>query len=195
MNDEILGFEGPQSKPTSLIGKQSNYLCDQVVIAAGPWSGALAKRLGVKLPIEAERGYHLMLGGAKGFKHAVNFHERYVGLTPMTNGLRITGMAEFAGLHAKPKMRRLDAVLKNIRQAVPGIGGSELLRWSGDRPSLPDSLPAIGRTVRAANVLFACGHDHLGMTMAPITGKLVAQLAAGERPDLNLTPYSPDRFK
>jgi D-amino-acid dehydrogenase len=151
--------------------------------------------LGTNLPIEAERGYHVTIRDpAVQFRRPVALAERHLGMTPMEDGLRITGMAELAGLTASADLSRAETLLRQARAALPGLGGSATSFWMGARPSLPDSLPAIGRSARHDTVFFACGHDHLGLTMGPLTGRLIAQLAAGRPPELDLTPYRPERF-
>ena len=112
----------------------------------------------------------------------------------MEDGLRLTGMAEVGGIDAPPDMRKPEIFPRNARAAIPSIAGDQPTYWSGPRPSLPDSVPAIGRSRAQANVYCACGHDHLGQTMGTITGRLIAQLAAGREPELDLRPYDPDRF-
>lgn len=195
VEDEVVDFELGGAGPSALIGRRGRHPCRNLVVAAGAWSRDLARRLGTRLPIEAERGYNVTLRNPSlHFRYPVTFQERFVAMTPMDDGMRLCGMAEFAGLHARPKYERLDAVLAGARLAMPGLTGEEGPRWAGDRPSLPDSLPAIGRSKRHANVFFACGHDHIGLTLGPITGRLIAQLATGRTSNLDLSPYDPNRF-
>jgi D-amino-acid dehydrogenase len=195
VQDDVIGFIAGQAGPSGVIGRRARYDCRQLVIAAGAWSGALARQLGTNLPIEAERGYHVTIRDpAVQFRRPVALAERHLGMTPMEDGLRITGMAELAGLTASADLSRAETLLRQARAALPGLGGSATSFWMGARPSLPDSLPAIGRSARHDTVFFACGHDHLGLTMGPLTGRLIAQLAAGRPPELDLTPYRPERF-
>jgi D-amino-acid dehydrogenase len=196
VRDEVRDFVIAEDGPTEIVAASARYPIAEMVIASGSWSGRLAARLGSKLPIEAERGYHAMIT-APGveFKHPVTLMDRHIALTPMEDGLRICGIAEFAGLDAPPKMSHIDMVVRNAEEVIPGLKGRIVSRWSGSRPSLPDSLPAIGRHQRFRNVYYACGHDHLGLTMGPITGRLIAQMAANRQPELDLSPYRPDRFE
>jgi D-amino-acid dehydrogenase len=103
-------------------------------------------------------------------------------------------MAEFAAPNAEPDMRNADIVMRHARALLPGLKGEPASRWMGPRPSHPDSKPVIDRSPRHRNVYFAFGHDHLGLTMAGITGKLIAELATGRPPSVDLTPFRADRF-
>jgi D-amino-acid dehydrogenase len=195
IQDSVRGFAASGSDVAAVIGDSDRYPCHNLVIAAGAWSRPLARELGTHLPIEAERGYNVTLPAMLGrFRVPVTLMERHVSLTPMEDGLRLTGMSEFAGLDAPADMRKPEIVLENARAAIPGLDGGEAMFWSGPRPSLPDSVPAIGRSRRRGNVFYACGHDHLGLTMGPLTGRLIADLAAGRDPGLDMRPYAPDRF-
>ena len=195
ITDEVRGFDRNGQGVSAIVGANARHACRNVVIAAGAWSRTLARQLGTHLPVESERGYNVTLRdpGVR-FRVPVTLMERHVGMAPMEDGLRLTGMAEFGGVDAPPDMRKPDIILRNARAAIPAITGDRPIYWSGPRPSLPDSVPAIGRSRAQANVYYACGHDHLGLTMGPITGRLIAQLAAGRPAELDLRPYDPNRF-
>ena len=196
IDDEVKDFRMADASVTAIVGARHTYSVKNVVLAAGAWSRTLAAKLGVTLPIEAERGYNVSISNPSiRLNLPVTIADKYLGVSPMEDGLRICGMAEFAGLEAPPDYRRADVLLTIARQVFPALASDEpSSRWMGPRPSLPDSLPAIGRSKNVQNVLFACGHDHLGLTMGPITGRLIASLAAGSPPELDLAPYAPDRF-
>ncbi len=168
---------------------------DRVVVAAGAWSGDLARSLGLHLPIESERGYHVMLKGARdGPAFPVLWTRGKCVLTPMTEGLRMAGQVEFAGLEAPPRPRRAEVLVEHARRLFPGIGEVQVESWMGHRPVLPDSLPAIGAPRHFPNVVFACGHHHVGFTAGPKTGRIVADMMAGHASNVDLSRYSPDRF-
>jgi D-amino-acid dehydrogenase len=168
---------------------------DRAVIAAGAWSGPLARAAGLRVPLESQRGYHVTLPAPGiALRLPVTDAAAKVYATPMEGGLRVAGTVEFAGLSAPPdwaRARRLVALAKRIFPAVRAEGFTE---WMGHRPSLPDSLPAIGPAPGRPDVLCAFGHGHNGMTSGPVTGKIIADLIAGRDPGFDLRPYRPDRF-
>ncbi len=168
---------------------------ENVVIAAGVWSRPLARALGTKVPLESERGYHTMFHDSDiSMNGGVLSADRYVSVTPMKDGIRVGGFAEFAPPDAPPDMRRSRIVAKIGQSLMPGLDSDRRTEWVGSRPSHPDSKPAIGRSTRHRNAYFAFGHDHLGLTFGSITGKLIAELVAGKKPSVDLEPFRPDKF-
>lgn len=166
-----------------------------VVVAAGVWSGRLAARLGTRVPLEAERGYHAMFRDAGVVMNGgIISVDRHLAVTPMADGVRVGGVAEFARPEAPPDPRIAARVRRHGEALFPGLKGGRVTEWVGPRPSHPDSKPVIGRSPRFPNVYFAFGHDHLGLTMGGITGRLIAELAAGRPPSVDLAPFRPDRF-
>ncbi len=118
--------------------------------------------------------------------------------TPMELGLRFAGTVELAGLTAPPDWRRARILLQQGRRMLPGLAADHpeerVSVWMGHRPSLPDSLPALGPSPATADVIYAFGHGHVGMTAAPMTGKIVADLVAGRPPSIDIAPFAPERF-
>ncbi|ANN71084.1 NAD(P)/FAD-dependent oxidoreductase [Bordetella bronchialis] len=168
---------------------------DRLLVAAGAWSGALARSAGDRVLLESERGYNTTLPGATGMlDREVIFAERKFVATPLAVGLRIGGAAEFAGLDAPPNYRRSDALLALARRYLPGMDERNARRWMGNRPATPDSLPVIGPSPATDRLLYAFGHGHLGLTQAATTGAIVGSLLAGSEPGLDLRPYSISRF-
>ncbi|HEX6136643.1 MAG TPA: FAD-dependent oxidoreductase [Casimicrobiaceae bacterium] len=168
---------------------------DAVVIAAGAHSHELSARLGSRVPLETERGYHVTLQSPSIVPRipVASGEGRYF-VTPMEAGLRIAGTVELAGLRAPPDFRRADALLAKARRLLPELRFGTVERWMGHRPSLPDSMPVIGRSPRVPNAYFAFGHGHVGLTAAAPTGEIVADLVSGERPFMDIAPFAPDRF-
>ena len=168
---------------------------DRVVIAAGSWSKRILGPLAERIPLDTERGYHVM------FPEAGSLLRRPVApvdggffMTPMEGGLRAAGTVEFAGLDAPPRPARSEAIAAAARRLLPDLG-EPAESWLGFRPTLPDSLPAIGPLPSDPRILCAFGHQHLGMTLGGITGKLVAELVDGTAPpSVDLAPFRPDRF-
>jgi len=168
---------------------------DITVIAAGAWSARFAAPLGARIPLAAERGYHIMLEGSNTpVRRALMLAERRMAMTPMLHGIRLSGMAEYDDPDAAPNHACAAQVLDGAAAWVPGIGGRVASQWVGPRPSTPDSLPVIGRAPKAPNVIFAFGHGHLGLTMAALTGEAVTELAQGRPTTLDLSAVSPTRF-
>lgn len=168
---------------------------DRAVIAAGAWSKPLAAAAGLRVPLETQRGYNVTLP-APGIAPRIPVidAETKVYATPMDGGMRIAGTVEFAGLSAPPNWARARRLVGLARRIFPAVGTEGFTEWMGHRPSLPDSLPAIGPVPSRADVLCAFGHGHNGMTSGPVTGRIVADLIAGRDPGFDLHPYRPERF-
>lgn len=190
-----LGFEMNADGGGVLKTDRGDMPLDKLVIAAGAWSARLSKMLGDGFPLESERGYHMMLP-QPGFttRRPVSFNERKFMTTTMNDGLRLAGTVEFAGLEAEPTWGRADKLLSHARQVFREVDLEGAERWMGQRPATPDSLPVISGSSRHAGVFYAFGHGHLGLTGGPITGKHIASLVAGRDPDIDLTPFSIDRY-
>lgn len=167
----------------------------RLVIAAGAWSHLLARQFKDHVPLETERGYNTTLpAGAFDLRRQLIFSAHGFVIVPLANGIRVGGAVEFGGLARPPDFRRARAMLEKAASFLPGLrtgGGRE---WMGYRPSLPDSLPVIGRSRQNANVLYAFGHGHLGLTQAAATGRLIRDLVFGHSPPIDLQPFDPQRF-
>lgn len=169
--------------------------CERLVVAAGAWSGWIARRLGDPVPLEAERGYHVTIRDAGvALGASIGSAEGGFFATPMDAGIRVAGTSELDALDAPPDYRRADRLLERAREMFPGIDTHEHTRWMGQRPTLPDSLPVIGPSSRHASVYYAFGHQHVGLTTAPRTGRIVADLVSERRANTDLEPYRVDRF-
>ncbi|QSX39079.1 FAD-binding oxidoreductase [Shewanella sedimentimangrovi] len=170
---------------------------DKLLIATGAWSKPLAKAAGNTVPLDTERGYHLMLPQQSGLGRPVASFDRKFIITPMTGGTCLAGTVEFGGLEAPMSRERADCLLPHAKALLPKVFNDARVeqgeRWMGFRPSLPDSLPVLGPSGKAG-VFFAFGHQHLGLTWAAVTGELISTLMAGDEPELDLGPYSANRF-
>lgn len=182
-------------KPAHLQTSAGQHSIQKVVIACGAWSGQLALRLQEPVPLQQERGYHVTLCDFKGQgpRYPIISPSQKVIATPMEMGLRVAGMVEFGGF-LPPDHRRSTILRSHLAGLFPGIQGGNAMRWMGHRPSLPDSLPVIGRSSRHASVFYAFGHQHVGLTAAPMTGSVIAELLSGEKPSIDLFPFRIDRF-
>jgi D-amino-acid dehydrogenase len=169
--------------------------CDAVIVATGVWSKPLAKKLGVAVPLESERGYHLELWEPNIMPRSpVMVASGKFVATPMEGRLRLAGIVEFGGLDAPASRAPFELLEKNIRAAIPGIAWAKKVEWMGHRPSIADSIPVIGEARQTKGVFFGFGHDHVGLTGGPKTGRILAQLVAGRAPNIDLAPYAPTRF-
>ncbi|HZY49245.1 MAG TPA: FAD-binding oxidoreductase [Devosia sp.] len=167
----------------------------KVVVASGAWSKTLTTPLGDLIPLDTERGYNTTLPpGAFDLRRQLVFPGHGFVVTPLSTGVRIGGAVELGGLSLPPNFRRSEAMLKKAAKFMPGLRTEGGTQWMGFRPSLPDSLPAIGRSRPSPHILYAFGHGHLGLTQSAATGKLIAELVTGAAPSLDLSPFSPQRF-
>jgi D-amino-acid dehydrogenase len=166
-----------------------------VINCAGAWSHKLAATIGDSIPLETERGYNTTLPlGAFNAKRMLIFGEDGFVLTPLSNGIRIGGAVEFAGLKRPPNYRRSEAMLTKAKRYLPELDTQGGTQWMGYRPSLPDTLPAIGRSKATAHIIHAFGHGHLGLTQSAATGRLLLDLVSGQTPSIDLHPFNPHRF-
>jgi D-amino-acid dehydrogenase len=172
---------------------------DAAVVCAGVYSKPLVAALGDKVPLETERGYHLMIRDPEAMPRipTADADGKFVA-TPMDTGLRFAGTVELAGLAAPPDWRRARILLDQGRSMLPGLAAwhpeERISVWMGHRPSLPDSLPVLGPSRATPDVVYAFGHGHVGMTAAPMTGKIVADLVVGRPASIDIAPFSAGRF-
>lgn len=169
--------------------------CRQMVLAAGAFSKTLFGGLIEPLPLETERGYHVVFPGHEGLlNRPVGWSAGGFYMTPMSHGLRAAGTVELGGLSDRKRQANLDHITRHARRLLPDLPDQPAETWLGYRPTMPDSLPVIGRSNRTPEIIFAYGHQHVGMTLGGITGKLVAQIVDGEEPLVDLAPFAPGRF-
>jgi D-amino-acid dehydrogenase len=192
---EVAELSPDEAGVTVVFSDGSSLQARQVVVAGGAWSKRLTAPLGDAVPLETERGYNTTLDGYSfELRRQLVFGGHGFVVTPLASGIRIGGAVELGGLSLPPNFKRADAMLTKAAAFMPGLVTSGGKQWMGFRPSLPDSLPAIGFSRRSRNIVYAFGHGHLGLTQSAATGKLVAELATGAAPSLDLTPFSPQRF-
>jgi len=167
---------------------------DYLALCAGVHSKDLAAQCGDDVPLQAERGYHLMFPGSTPLiSRPVGWAERGFYMTPMAQGLRVAGTVELAGLGQEMHPGLLDLLHFASRRALPALGAPQA-PWLGFRPTLPDGLPVLGRSRKSARVVYAFGHQHIGLTLGGLSGSLVADIV-GERPSaLNLDAFAAQRF-
>jgi len=167
---------------------------DRVVVAAGAWSRQLARTVGDKIRLDAERGYHVLFPRDGNLLSAPTcYPEHGFYMTPLGEGMRSAGTVELGGLGKPARPARTDVIEKMSRVLLPGLGDAGRT-WLGFRPSMPDSLPVISLSPTDSRIAYAFGHGHIGLTLAGITGRLVCDLISGETPAIDLHPLRADRF-
>jgi len=196
--DDVVSLVREGSRVSALQLKAGGtHRVDRLVICAGAYSHLLAKQLGERILLEAERGYHIVLpNSGVSLSRSLTYARTPGAATPMEMGLRLAGTDEFAGLDAEPNYRRADALWHNFKAILPGLRepDGEATRWMGRRPGTPDSLPVIGPSKTASNVWYGFGHGHMGLTWGPSTGRLIAELMTGAKSNIDLSPFRADRF-
>jgi D-amino-acid dehydrogenase len=191
----VTGFDLGPKGPSAVKTETGGIACDGVVVAAGAWSKQLSAMLGHKVPLDTERGYHVTLPNAQKMPRMPLYSgDHSFAVTPLEVGLRFAGTVELGGLDAAPNYDRAENLMKHGRRMFGELNEEGRSNWMGFRPSMPDSLPVIGQGRRYANTWFAYGHGHLGLTLGPITGKVIADLVAGRDAGFDLKPFRIDRF-
>ena len=179
---------------TVIKSENEEYKFEKSVVASGAFSKNLTDQLGEKIPLDTERGYHVHF---KDQDHLISrpviFLDRGFGLTPMNQGLRAVGTVELGGLKNPPSKKRIDYIVKCAKELLPQLRAHED-EWLGFRPTLPDFLPIMGPSLKNKNIIYAFGHHHLGWTLGAVTGKIISGIVAGEKTNLDLSPYSSKRF-
>lgn len=198
LEDDVVSLERDGNRVSGLQLKDGgHHAVDKLVICAGAYSHLLAKQLGEKILLEAERGYHMLLpNSGVSLSRSLTYARTPGAATPMEMGLRLAGTDEFAGLEAAPNYKRADALWTHFKRVLPCLQppDADTTRWMGRRPGTPDSLPVIGPSKTTANVWYGFGHGHMGLTWGPSTGRLIAELITGARSNIDLSPFRADRF-
>jgi D-amino-acid dehydrogenase len=196
--DDVVQIERNAGRVDALTLKDEGRMAiDRLVICAGAYSHLLAKQLGEKVLLEAERGYHMVLpNSGVNLSRSITYARTPGAATPMEMGLRLAGTDEFAGLDAPPNYARADKLWHVFKKILPDLREPDAAttRWMGRRPGTPDSLPVIGPSKTASNVWYGFGHGHMGLTWGPTTGRLLAEQMSGLRSNIDLAPFRVDRF-
>jgi len=196
---EVLGFKTSGRKVTTVMTTRGDISAETVVLAGGSWSPEIVRDLRLKLPIQPAKGYSVTYRRPENCPDIpVGLAEGKVIVSPMGDTMRIAGTLELAGLDLSISRRRVHAIIRNMPKYFPDLTPEtlELIEiWRGLRPCTPDGLPFLGRPRHYENLIVAAGHAMIGMSLSPITGKLVSQLVAHETPDLDLSPLRIERFE
>ena len=195
---EVTGFTKANNKIASVKTSQGEFTADEIVIAGGSWSPLVARELGLKIPLQAGKGYSLTLPNPRQLPQLCSICcEARLAVTPMGSSLRFGGTMEMSGLNETINPRRVKGVIRGATTFFPEFTADDfagITPWCGLRPCSPDGLPYIGRTAKYGNLVVATGHAMMGLSLAPITGKLVTEVLDGRQPSVDLTLLSPDRF-
>jgi D-amino-acid dehydrogenase len=198
-NTEVTGWrvEGERIR-AARAGRDAEIEADEFVLCAGSWSPGLARGLGLKLPMQAGKGYSLTLPRPRRSPRiCAIFTEARVAVTPLNGALRFGGTMELAGLNEDINPVRVRSIIDAVPRYYPELAPADfdgIRPWRGLRPCSPDGLPYLGRTARFSNLVVATGHAMMGLSLGPITGRLAAEILSGEEPSLDLTLLSPDRY-
>lgn len=185
----------PREGGVEIVTDTGTSRADQIVVAAGAWSHRIARMLGDRIPLDTERGYNTTFPTASyDLRTHLTFSYHGFVVSRIGEGLRVGGAVELGGLKLAPNYKRAEILVRKTAEFLPGFDPTGGTQWMGFRPSLPDSLPVIGRAPGAERVIYAFGHGHLGLTQSAGTAELVASLAGRRTPGISLDPFSPRRF-
>ena len=191
---EVVDFHLANGKVSAVVTKDGTLTCSNVVLATGAWSKPLAKKLGISVPIETERGYHMEFSEPEnGPSTPMMMTTGKFVATPMDGRLRCAGIVEFGGLEAGPSKAPLDLLKRKVLASFPNLKFEREQTWMGHRPAPSDSLPLIGE-IGASGVYAGFGHHHIGLTAGPKTGRILAGLITQDRINIDLSVYDPLRF-
>lgn len=168
---------------------------DHIVFAMGPWSAKIAHKLGIKVPFESERGYHIELVNPSDMpKNPMMVASGKFVVTPMEGRIRAAGVIEFGGLDTGPSRAPLELLRRQVAQVLPDVTCDEVVEWMGHRPAPADSLPLIGANDAQGRSYSAFGHQHVGLTGGPKTGRIIADMISGQRPNMDMSPFDPKKY-
>jgi D-amino-acid dehydrogenase len=193
---EVVGADRRRNKIEAITTNEGNIEADRYLIAAGAWSGLLARAFRFRLPIQAGKGYSITIRNpVRSIGRPLYLQDFHVGCSPYDGALRVGGTMEFSGLNARLDRRRISAVRRAVERFLPDVlGDGDGVEWTGMRPVTPDGLPAIGRAPGTTNLYVATGHAMLGFTLAAATADAIAALMTEGRSAVDLAPFDPGRF-
>lgn len=195
-NEEVKDIEVDNQVISKVITDKETYTADEVVLAAGSWSPLLTKKLGLKIPIQAGKGYRINVTRETNITIPSILCEAKVAVTPMNGFTRFAGTMEISGINHKINPVRVNAIAKAAESFYNGLeisNNEKELAACGLRPCSPDGLPYIGKSSKCTNLTIAAGHAMMGWSLGPVTGKLVAEIISNKKTSLDLAPFSPDR--
>ena len=193
IQDEVLDISEKEDL-VQVVGREKSVLVEDIIISSGVYSDKFAKKFGVKVPIQSERGYHLEL-------HETDIRLKYpimngylkLAITPRPTGIRFAGLVEFGSLNSNPNPKAFELLMRNANSMFPGIKFKTKQEWSGHRPSTVDSLPIIGSSSVNKKIHFGYGHHHIGLTGGPKTGKILSKTILRDNEKLDIESFNPSR--
>ena len=191
---EVVDFEHIDGKVSAVHTSGGTIECTELVLATGVWSAELGRKLGVNIPLESERGYHVIFKNPSAMVNSPTMVTtgKFVA-TPMHDGMRCAGIVELGGLDAGPSQAPLELLMNQVKKTFPDLTYSDTQEWLGHRPAPADSLPFIGE-IGSSGVYMALGHHHIGLTGGPKTGRMISDLITGDSFEDNIAPFNPMRF-
>ena len=197
--NEVVGWRTNGDRVTAVRTADNEFIADEFALCGGAWSPAVVRSLGLKLPMQAGKGYSLTLPQPRQQPEiCAILAEARIAVTPMGDSLRFGGTMEIAGVDETINPARVQGIIESVPRYYPDFEPEDFASiqpWAGLRPCSPDGLPYLGRTARYENLTIATGHAMMGLSLGPITGKLAAQLISREPPEIDLTLLNPDRYR
>jgi D-amino-acid dehydrogenase len=191
---EVRDLQKVNGRISQIETDQGGFDCEYAVITAGIWSKDLMKKLGLNIPLETERGYHIIFENPSEMpRNPMMITSGKFGVNPMDMGLRCAGTVELGDHHAGPSKAPVKLLRRYAREVFPNLTYTDTQEWMGFRPSTPDSVPLIGE-LGNSGIYTGFGHQHVGLTAGPKTGRLIAQMIDGNVPNIDMTPYAPARY-
>jgi len=177
-----------------IFSENNTFDFDKIIVSAGSWSKELALMIGDKFPLDTERGYHVLFeNNKKLINRPIGWSQSGFYIIQIEEGIRAAGTVEIAGLHKKTNQKILNMIEREARKLLPILGKIKST-WLGFIPTLPDAMPIIGQSEKNKNVLYAFGHQHIGWTLAAITGKVIMELVQERKVNFDISAFSPSRF-
>ena len=193
IQDEVLDISEKEDL-VQVVGREKSVLVEDIIISSGVYSDKFAKKFGVKVPIQSERGYHLELYETDiRLKYPIMNGYLKLAITPRPTGIRFAGLVEFGSLNSNPNPKAFELLMRNANSMFPGIKFKTKQEWSGHRPSTVDSLPIIGSSSVNKKIHFGYGHHHIGLTGGPKTGKILSKTILRDNEKLDIESFNPSR--
>ncbi|MBV1910702.1 MAG: FAD-dependent oxidoreductase [Kangiellaceae bacterium] len=182
-NIEVKSILSKGARVTKVVGETQSFSVDELVLACGSWTPELAKQLGISIPIQAGKGYSVTVDKPWEIETPIILNEAAVAITPFKDKIRFAGTMEIAGVDLSINTRRVDGILKSVKRYIPNFDIESIDKseaWAGLRPCSADGLPLIGRLPSYQNLTIAAGHAMLGLTLAPVTGQIIAEIISDQ---------------